>query len=212
MYTHPSFKADRATGLAIAEQRGFGLIVGCDNGRPFGSHVPFHLVQAEGHRPRAEFHVARANPLAALAESGGTWLLAVQGNDAYVSADWYASQDQVPTWLYGTVHLSGPVGLLEGARKEAHLERISAKFENWLAPKPAWTPRVLSPARRRTLLNAITAIELVIDTVECSLKLNQHKTDADHVAVVGALARQQDQAARAIAQRMIAQRPQLDYD
>jgi transcriptional regulator len=50
--------------------------------------------------PKLEFHVARANPLGSMAEKGGTWLVAVQGHDAYVSPDWYASADQVPTWLY----------------------------------------------------------------------------------------------------------------
>ena len=55
------------------------------------------------------FHVARGNPLAALADGTSHWLLAVNGADAYVSPDWYVSPDQVPTWLYQAVHLTGPV-------------------------------------------------------------------------------------------------------
>ena len=36
-----------------------------------------------------------------------SWLMAVNGADAYVSPDWYVSPDQVPTWLYQAVHLTG---------------------------------------------------------------------------------------------------------
>jgi len=53
------------------------------------------------------FHVARNNPLAKLADGKSQWLMAVTGADAYVSPDWYVSPDQVPTWLYQAVHLTG---------------------------------------------------------------------------------------------------------
>ena len=79
--------------------------------------------------PKLEFHVARANPLGAIAEKGGTWLVAVQGHDAYVSPDWYASAEQVPTWLYETVHLSGPVRVIPGDHTRGHTERLSGTFE-----------------------------------------------------------------------------------
>ena len=58
--------------------------------------------------PCVHFHVARGNPLAALAKKGGPWLIAVAGHDAYVSPDWYATSDQVPTWLYEAVELVRP--------------------------------------------------------------------------------------------------------
>ena len=61
------------------------------------------------------------------------------------------------------------------------------------------------------LLKAIVAVEMTIETVEGSFKLNQHKSDADHVAVANALARQDDPSARAVARRMVALRPHLDY-
>ncbi len=63
-------------------------------------------------RRSAAFHVARNNPLAKLADGKSHWLMAVLGADAYVSADWYVSPDQVPTWLYQAVHLTGTVRML----------------------------------------------------------------------------------------------------
>jgi transcriptional regulator len=211
MYVNSHFKVHPATSLAFAAARGFGLVVASDAGRPVAAHLPFRLIEQDGKVPKLEFHVARANPLAQIAEKGGTWLVAVQGHDAYVSPDWYASAEQVPTWLYEAVHLSGPVRVVGGDHTQGHTERLSDTFEKWLAPKPAWTLDKVSDKRRELLLKAIVAIELTIETIEGNFKLNQHKSDEDHVAIANALSAQEDASAHAIAQRMVAMRPHLDY-
>jgi len=94
MYIHPAFAIDRARALAFAAARGFGLVVACQRGRPVASPLPFHLDYAADGTPRIAFHVARANPLAALGGQDGEWLVAVSGPGAYVAADWYASPEQ----------------------------------------------------------------------------------------------------------------------
>jgi transcriptional regulator len=210
MYANPAFKVHPAASLAFAAARGFGLVIACDAGRPLASPLPFRLIEADGKVPKLEFHVARANPLGAIAEKGGTWLVAVQGHDAYVSPDWYASAEQVPTWLYEAVHLSGPVRVVPGDHTQGHVERLSKTFESWL-PKPEWELDKVSDRKREMLLKAIVAVEMTVENVEGSFKLNQHKADDDHVAIATALAAQADPSAQAIAKRMIALRPQLDY-
>jgi transcriptional regulator len=212
MYVHPAFKVHPAASLAFAAARGFGLVIASDGGRPVASPLPFRLIEQDGKMPKLEFHVARVNPLGAIAEKGGTWLVAVQGHDAYVSPDWYASKEQVPTWLYETVQLSGPVRVIPGDHTRAHTEALSAKFENWLAPKEPWLLDKVPDRRREMLLSAIVAVEMTVETVEGAFKLNQHKQDEDHVAIATALSRQDDPSSRAIAQRMIALRPNLNYD
>jgi transcriptional regulator len=211
MYVNPHFKVHPAIALAFAAARGFGLVIACEGGRPVAAHLPFRLIETDGKVPRLEFHVARANVLGQIAEKGGTWLVAVQGYDAYVSPDWYASAEQVPTWLYEAVHLSGPVRVIGGDHTQGHTERLSATFENWLAPKPEWTLDKLSDRRREMLLKGIVAVEMTIEAIEGNFKLNQHKSDEDHVAVVNALGAQDDTSAQAIAKRMVALRPHLDY-
>jgi transcriptional regulator len=211
MYVHPAFKVHPAASLAFAAARGFGLVIACDGGRPVGAHLPFRLIEDDGKVPKLEFHVARNNPLGAVAEKGGTWLVAVQGQDAYVSPDWYASAEQVPTWLYEAVHLSGPVRIIQGDHMQGHTERLSAKFETWLEPKPEWKLDKVSDKRREMLLKGIIGIEMTIETIEGNFKLNQHKSDEDHVAIANALGAQDDPSAQAIAKRMVALRPHLDY-
>jgi transcriptional regulator len=211
MYVNSHFKVHPATSLAFAGSRGFGLVIASDGGRPVASPLPFRLIEQDGKVPKLEFHVARANPLGAIAEKGGTWLVAVQGHDAYVSPDWYASAEQVPTWLYETVHLSGPVRVIPGDHTRGHTERLSGTFEKWLAPKPEWKLDKVADKRREMLLKAIVAVEMTIETIEGNFKLNQHKPDEDHVAVANALMKQPDPSAKEIAKRMVALRPTLNY-
>jgi transcriptional regulator len=211
MYVNAHSKVHPAAGLAFAAARGFGLVIACDGGRPAASHLPFRLIEQDGKVPKLEFHVARVNPLGQIAEKGGTWLVAVQGHDAYVSPDWYASADQVPTWLYEAVHLSGPVRVVPGDHTRGHTERLSGTFETWLAPKPEWKLDKMPERRREMLLSAIVAVEMTIESIEGNFKLNQHKSDADQVAVANALSAQSDPSAREIAKRMKALRPHLDY-
>jgi len=61
------------------------------------------------------------------------------------------------------------------------------------------------------LLKGIIAVEMTVETIEGNFKLNQHKSDEDHVAIATALAAQDDPSSQAIAKRMVALRPQLDY-
>lgn len=208
MYTPPPFKPDRAAALAFAEARGFGMVCAFDGSRSIASPLPFYLSYADDGTPRALFHLARGNPLAKLADGRSSWLLAVNGTDAYVSADWYVSADQVPTWLYQSVHLTGPVRRLGDDELAIQIDTLSAKFESRLAPKKPWTSNKMTAARLETLKKAIVGFAMTVEEVEGSFKLNQHKSDADHAAVADALAAQPDTGSRQIARLMRATRPE----
>jgi transcriptional regulator len=211
MYTPPMFKPDRAASLAFAQSRGFGLVCAWDGSKPIASSLPFYLAFADDGTPHLAFHVARHNPLVKLADGKSCWLVAVNGADAYVSADWYVSPDQVPTWLYQAVHLTGTVRKLSDSELGPHLDALSAKFENWLAPKPPWMSSKMTAGRLAAMKQAIVGLVMTVEEIEGSFKLNQHKSDVDHVAVATQLARQPDAAAQTIGQQMVALRPQLDY-
>ena len=208
MYTPPMFKPDRAASLAFAEARAFGTVCASDGGKPVASSLPFYLSYADDGTPHVLFHVARQNVLARLADGKSSWLIAVSGADAYVSPDWYASPDQVPTWLYQAVHLSGPVRTMTGQELADHLDALSARFESWLAPKPPWTTSEVTAGRREAMMQAIVGLVMTVEEIEGSFKLNQHKSDVDHAAIANALAAQSDAAAQQIAHTMRALRPQ----
>ena len=207
MYTPPMFKPDRAASLAFAQARGFGTVCAWDGNKPVASSLPFYLAYADDGTPHAAFHVARHNPLVKLADGKSRWLMAVTGADSYVSADWYASPDQVPTWLYQAVHLTGAVRILSDQELGPHLDALSARFEGWLEPKPPWAVSKLTAGRLDALKKAIVGLVMSVDEVEGSFKLNQHKSDADHVAVATVLGQQPEAGAKALAREMRALRP-----
>jgi transcriptional regulator len=211
MYTPPMFKPDRAASLAFAQARGFGTVCAWDGRKPIASSLPFYLASADDGTPYAAFHVARHNPLAKLADGISSWLMAVNDADAYVSPDWYASPDQVPTWLYQAVHLTGTVRMMSDSELGPHLDALSAKFESWLAPKVPWTSSKMTAGRLDAMKKAIVGLVMTVEEIEGSFKLNQHKSDVDHVAIASALMQRHDEATQTIANQMVALRPQLDY-
>ncbi len=208
MYTPPMFKSDRAASLAFAEARGFGLACAWDGKKPVASSLPFYLTFAGDGTPHAAFHVARHNPLVKLADGTTPWLLAVNGADTYVSPDWYVSADQVPTWLYQAVHLTGTVRTLSDDELAEQIETLSAKFEGRLLPKKPWLSSKMTAGRLEALKKAIVGMTMTVEDIEGSFKLNQHKSDADYTALADALAGQPDADAHVIAGLMRDARPQ----
>jgi transcriptional regulator len=211
MYTPPFFKQDRAASLKFADQRGFATVCAFDGTKPIASSLPFYLSYADDGTPHAAFHVARHNPLVKLADGATSWLLAVNGPDAYVSPDWYVSPDQVPTWLYQSVHLTGAVRTLSDEELAVQIDTLSDKFENWLLPKKPWTSGKMTAGRLEAMKKAIVGLVMTVEEVEGSFKLNQHKSEVDYTAVAGALA-EGDADAKQIAQLMRDARPQAFAD
>ncbi|MBR0715483.1 FMN-binding negative transcriptional regulator [Bradyrhizobium liaoningense] len=212
MYIPPFFKQDRAASLGFADARGFGTVCAFDGEKPVASALPFYLTYAADGTPQAAFHVARHNPLVKLADGQASWLLAINGPDAYISPDWYVSPDQVPTWLYQSVHLTGPVRALSDSELAVQVDTLSAKFEDWLLPKTPWTSAKMTAGRRETLKNAIVGLVMTVEEVEGSFKLNQHKSEADYAAVAVALGSQTDPGSQAIAGLMRQTRPDAFAD
>jgi transcriptional regulator len=203
------FKTDRAASLGFAEARGFGTVCAWNGTMPIASSLPFYISYADDGTPRAKFHAARHNPLAGLADGSSPWLLAVNGADAYLSPDWYVSPDQVPTWLYQAVHLTGPVRKMSADELAGHLEMLSAKYEDRLAPKPPWKSSKMTAGRLDAMRKAIVGMVMTIEQVEGSFKLAQHKSDADFAGAAHALAQQKEAGAQLLSGEMRALRPQL---
>ena len=199
MYTPPMFKPDRAASLAFAEARGFGLVCAWDGAKPVASSLPFYLTSADDGTPRAAFHVARHNPLVKLADGTTSWLLAVNGADAYVSPDWYVSPDQVPTWLYQVGASDRPgAGIVRRRTRRAdrHAQR-QVRGAGWCRSKP-WTSSKMTAGRLEALKKAIVGLVMTVEEVEGSFKLNQHKSEADSCRDRGGAGRSRPMPARSI--------------
>lgn len=191
MHPNPIFHTESADrNLSFARQRAFGVLVaGADGSAPLLSHVPF-LLDAE--QMRVHLHLVRSNPIARLLRETSTPArIAVSGPDSYVSPDWYGIDDQVPTWNYIAVHLTGILELRPSEELQALLERQSAHFENQLRPKCPWTHDKMSPGVMDKMMRQIVPCRLTIEDVDGTWKMNQNKPGdvrlhaADHVAKHG---------------------------
>ncbi|MET3990173.1 FMN-binding negative transcriptional regulator [Bradyrhizobium barranii] len=206
----PQFRIEEQRALEFAGRRGFGMIVAADEHGPRASHVPFVLGERDG-QVVVQIHFTAKNPLVALADGTRRFLLIVAGDDAYISNDWYSSRDNVSTWLYEAVHLSGVAHLRELDENRGHGDALLAVSEARL-PKQPWDLAQMEPGKRESMLAAIRVVDLVVDTVEGQAKLNQHKSDADHVAVADRLARSEETGHGRLARKMQALRPGLGYE
>jgi len=121
------------------------------------SPLPFYLSYAADGTPEAAFHVARHNPLVKLADGLTSWL-----------PDRYVSPDQVPTWLYQSVHLSGPVRLLSDDELAVQIDTLSDMFESWLLPKTPWTSAKMAAGRFEALKKGIVGLVMTVEEVEGS--------------------------------------------
>ena len=150
---------------------------------------------------RVRFHLARANPLAAI-EEGAQLKLSFLGAHVYVSPDWYETPDQVPTWNYVAAEGSGRVRRLNDAGLKKLLSDLSIQEEKVLAPKPPWNLARLSEGRFEQLLPSIIGFELAFETLAGKTKLSRNRAKADAMGVIAALEARGDGASCAVAAAM----------
>lgn len=175
MHPNPVFRGTaQDESLTFARQRGFCMLAVSDEGAPLLSHVPFLLSEDGAY---ADLHLVRSNPIARAVRDGVPARLAVSGADGYVSPDWYGlGPDQVPTWNYVAVHLTGRLLPLPQDALAPLLAAQSAVFEARL-PKVPWTMDKMSGETRDKLMRMILPFRLEVAQVDSTWKLGQNKPE-----------------------------------
>ncbi len=173
MHPNPIFgKTDVARSLDFVRTRGFGALMINGPDRPLVAHVPFLLNDAG---TGIEAHLMRSNPVWRALNPAVPAVLAVTGPDGYVSPDWYGAPDQVPTWNYVAVHLSGSLERVPDSDLPGVLDRLSAHFEAGLAPKRPWTADKMSDGVMARMMRSIVPVRLTVQDVRSTWKLGQNK-------------------------------------
>ena len=177
MHPNPIFrKTDTQRSLDFARQTGFGHLMAVSDDMPLVSHILFLIDEEQG---EVELHLVRSNPMARLLKFGACLAkLAVTGSHGYISPDWSGVKDQVPTWNYVAVHLSGSLSLQPQENIRAVIDRLSEEFEARLAPKPLWESTKMTPDVLDKMMRQIVPCRLSIEDVQSTWKLGQNKPDA----------------------------------
>ncbi|MEP2029814.1 MAG: FMN-binding negative transcriptional regulator [Paracoccaceae bacterium] len=175
MHPNPAFHtADNEMNLAYARDRSFGVLAVTGPDGPLISHVPF-LVSDDG--TEVNLHLVRSNPIARFLKSPLSARIAVAGPDSYISPDWYEIEDQVPTWNYVAVHLTGTLERRPQEELRVLIEAQSALFEERLLPKKPWATAKMQPEALQKMMRMIVPCRMQIDSINGTWKLNQNKPD-----------------------------------
>ncbi|NJM43911.1 MAG: FMN-binding negative transcriptional regulator [Brachymonas sp.] len=182
MYQPPQFKStDSAHAVRIMREHPFASLISNDDaGLPFVSHIPLHLLASGDDVTQWKLlgHVAKPNPHWRYLAARPKALVTFMGPQAYMSPAVYLIGARA-TWSYLAVHAVVQARILEGNEaKDALLKALIADHEPAYAQQ--WID--LGQAYQHKMLQGIVAFELAIESLECKIKINQHRPES-HAAM-----------------------------
>ena len=187
MYVPRHFANDDVDAMRqLISTNALGTLVTVADGGLEATHVPCILDPPRDDQLGLQFHLAAVNPICGVLDGNREILMIFLGPNTYISPDWYASQHQVPTWNYAAVHVYGKPSLLSDPALCELLDALSASFESPL-PKKAWTTDKVPEALYKKMRKAIRGYHLPISRMQGKWKINQNRTPADRLGVVGNL-------------------------
>lgn len=201
MYQPAHFRvADEAQCLALIRARPLGLLITHGPSGLMANPVPFLFV--EGAPRRLVAHLAKANPQLAEIGEGADVLVVFQGDDAYVSPNWYETKREthkvVPTWNYLVVQARGRARLRpEPEWLRAQIDALTTQQEQGRS-----NPWAVSDAPADFIagqMKGIVGVEIELVEIVGKAKMSQNRNDADRAGVREGLAQESDARARAVA-------------
>jgi transcriptional regulator len=203
MYLPPQFAAkDSATTHTTAHEliRAnplASLISVDDDGVPFVTPLPLHLLTREGDQTLLLGHCAKPNPHWRYLTARPKAVVTFMGPHAYMTPRVYPDLARVPTWNYLMVHCTVEANIIEHFDdKDRLLKHLIADHDPAYADQ--W--RGLGEDYQHKMMGGIVAFELKVLTMQCKVKLNQHRPEAR--AAMHALYSQGNDNERALAQWM----------
>jgi transcriptional regulator len=192
--------------VAFIEARHFATLIVADPNGPQAAHIPMILNRDAAGKPVSlEGHVARNNPVAAIAAEPVRALAIFSGADAYVTPSFYLSKREhgkvVPTWNYIAAHVTGVVEAFNdaGALRQ-QIGRLTDMMEDSAAVP--WSVTDAPDEYIAKMINGITGLRLAIEGIEGVAKLSQNRPEADRAGVLNGFIHSPDPSARELAAEM----------
>jgi transcriptional regulator len=176
VYIPRHFEGDEAAARRLVADYPFAILA---TGGAAGVHVTHLPLLLDDDGAALIGHVARVNPHWQAFDSGATVAI-FQGPHAFVSRGAYRQPaDNVPTWNYAAVHVTGRPLIADAAGTRAAVERLQARFEEPGLP-------AIAAEKLGRLLQGIVAFRLPIERLEVKFKMSQNKP-AELAGVIAAL-------------------------
>lgn len=186
MYIPPHFAETRTDNLhRVMRAHPLGTLVTQGPAGLDANHLPFEFDPATGEHGTLLAHVARANPLWQICETGSRVLVIFHGASAYVSPNWYpskhASHQQVPTWNYEVVHAHGVLTVHDDERFVRRVVALLTRRHEAGEPLP-WKMGDSAPEFIADRLRQIVGIEITITSLVGKAKLSQNRDARDQAS------------------------------
>lgn len=180
MYLPPHFTAkDPAIAVELMRAHPFAQLISVDpEGLPFATPLPLHLQERQDGLYLLG-HVAKPNPHGKYLGERPRALVTFLGPHAYMTPRVYPDLTRVPTWSYLAVHATVEARLVEGFDdKDQLLKHLIHDHDPAYADQ--W--RALDADYQTRMMKGINAFELKVLSLQCKVKLNQHRPES-HAAM-----------------------------
>lgn len=179
----PSYSINENPELALQLIQDFplGLLISTFDGKTDSNYLPM-LAKIENQELVLTTHLARSNPQ--WKNLGFEVLVSFQGPNRYISPTMYKGQNNVPTWNYAAVQITGKPEIIDsGPQIKEILNESVAHFESrngsdWKYNLPAHFQEKLESAIVGLRIRSISIAKF---------KLSQNRNDEDYEAVLSYL-------------------------
>lgn len=199
MYNPQRFKsADTNEAFHLMDQNPFATVITVVDGKPFISHLPI-TPKKVGDKIELIGHLARANPHWKSFSSSQVTVI-FHGPHTYITPKWYAEND-VPTWNYSTVHVTGKIELIESHDGIVDcLKELTAHVEkHWPS---GWEFFIPDDLTGDMLPKSIAGFKIKVAEINFKKKLSQNRTPADRAGVLKGLETRDDDNSRSVLSEM----------
>ena len=176
MYLPPQFAAkDSAIAHELIRANPFASLIAVDDkGLPFVTPLPLHLLVETGETLLLG-HCAKPNPQWRYLTARPKAVVTFMGPHAYMTPRVYPDLARVPTWNYLMVNCTVEAKIIETFDdKDRLLKHLIADHDPAYADQ--W--RGLGEDYQHKMMGGIVAFELRVLSMQCKVKLNQHRPES----------------------------------
>lgn len=167
----------------LIESHPLGLLVCNDSAdRLSANPIPFMLHRELGEFGTLRAHIARPNPQWRDLQRVEECLIVFQGEQHYVSPNWYPSKQEhgkvVPTWNYVTVHVWGaPIVIDDSEWIRSQVDQLTSKQE--ASQANPWAVSDAPPDFTSSMIRGVVGIEIPISEIRGKWKVSQNRSQQD---------------------------------
>jgi len=186
--------------IAFMKQHSFAVITAIGEQYPVATQVPLFIDVNEEGKIVLSGHIMRKTDHHKAFEKNSNVLVLFTGPHTYISASWYSNPQSASTWNYMTVQAKGKITLLDEVATYQAIKNITDHYEG---KETAAAFNKMDDEYIASMLKAIVAFSIEVETLENVFKLSQNKDEQNKKQIINSLQQRQDENSKMIAEEMM---------